>query len=350
MLRRSVFFYELLHDPRLLIDDVMAAPLNHPSRDVCATMSSQSLGHGREIVEERRFTSYCYDQWHIESALLFRIECFVCTKLAVDLKGSMQLFWGCIRRGVASDVGVAEILKIEEVAEVKCLATCHQLFREIGYLLKMNVPGEGFRDDLLPRCESGKRNIENHRSACILWVKADECICHHAANVVTDHIGMLQMELFLKLMNVTRNVRSSIPSRFRGRSANARQVNGYDGKLPRQTRHHLVVLIPVFGKRMQHNHGGARTTANIMKRYSARVDRGGDKTGAQFGHSRIRRLPKSVATSGQDDNGQNLEDSESWGRGGCRAGFHCGILHWGCRCSIRPLANWYKKDGLRLRN
>ena len=101
---------------------------------------------------------------------------------------------------------------------------------------------------------------------------------------------MLQMELFLKLMNVTRNVRSSIPSRFRGRSANAGQVNGHDRELPRQTRHHLVILIPVFGKRMQQNHGGARSTANIMKRYSARVDRGGDKTDAQFGDSRIRRL------------------------------------------------------------
>ena len=112
----------------------------------------------------------------------------------------------------------------------------------------MNMPDEWVCGDFLPGRETGKRHIKNHRPTYSLRVTADKRISHHAANVVTDHIGMLQVELLLKLMNVICDVRGTIAARFPRRSANAWQVNGHDGELPRQTWHHLVILVPILRK------------------------------------------------------------------------------------------------------
>ena len=81
--------------------------------------------------------SYCQLIRRALTALLFCVELFVGWKGAVNLEGRMQVFWACIRFGVASHLGVANVLRIEEVAEVSHLTAGNQFFCEAGHLVKI---------------------------------------------------------------------------------------------------------------------------------------------------------------------------------------------------------------------
>src|SRR5262252_10699106 len=114
----SVSFDKFGHGFWVLIHDVMHAVLNHLDLDVCAPMSLQSRGDARHEFPKRRVFSGSQHERHADRTVLCSIKFLVRGKSPVYLQHGTQMFGSSVGSGIAGDVGVAERIAIEKIAEV----------------------------------------------------------------------------------------------------------------------------------------------------------------------------------------------------------------------------------------
>jgi hypothetical protein len=94
------------------------------------------------------------------------------------------------------------------------------------------------------------RNIENHYVSGCVRMQARESIRDHSANIVTDDVNPLQLELLSNLINILRHVCSIVTARSRRRAAYSAQINGNHGKLLREAWHNPVKRRPILRESM----------------------------------------------------------------------------------------------------
>src|ERR1700757_4357877 len=193
-------FDELSHSIGLLIRDVMYAVLDDFNLNVCAPMSPQRIGEAwHELLERRVFARSEY-QGHADRALLRRIEFLIRRKGTIDLQRRMQMYGSGICPGVAGDIRIAESIGIEKIAQINGFATCKELLRQAGRLLKIHMPSDGIRFHRIPRPKAWQRCVKHHHPAARLRITTGEGVSNHATDIVPDHVNELQMQTFRQLV------------------------------------------------------------------------------------------------------------------------------------------------------
>ena len=92
--------------------------------------------------------------------------------------------------------------------------------------------------DLIPRRNSGDRRVHDHQAAYDVRIKPRHRIGDHAAIVVADDVGALQLQRHDELANVLRQIRDVVTGA--GRTPDAAHVGSNDGERPCQARHDPV--------------------------------------------------------------------------------------------------------------
>ena len=84
----------------------------------------------------------------------------------------------------------------EHFPEVDGLPARNQPLRGIRRLMKAEMPQHGVGLHLVPRLETGDRNVENHhRAARRLGMEAGQRVGDHAPVIVAGDVGLLQREM-----------------------------------------------------------------------------------------------------------------------------------------------------------
>ena len=144
---------------------------------------------------------------------------------------------------------------------------------------------------LLPRLETGDRDVENHHATCGLWVETSERIGDHAAVVVAFDVGRLHPEMEGELVNVLRERRGVVRTRGWRGSTNPAEIHGDHRKRASQPRHDSAKHGPVLGKPVKQDDRRTGAAANIVERRRVHVHRTGDEPVTELRKGGIDRCP-----------------------------------------------------------
>lgn len=156
----------------------------------------------------------------------------------------------------------------------------------------------------MARCRGG--GVEDHDAASRVRIEACEGVRDHPAVVVSGNVDLLQFQQLQQLVDVRGHVRGIEAAGRCGGTADAARIDGDHGEGLRQTRHDLVIGVPILRKSVQEDHGRPSSTASVVKRHSVQF-RGPGEPRPELGRRRVdallaRRLAVSSAPSQEHKN------------------------------------------------
>jgi hypothetical protein len=164
-----------------------------------APVHPQCRGNSRQELGEGVVFAGANDDRQVYMAALRSEESFVRRKSTITRKSRPQVIGIPVGVRIVTQLGVAELP--EEVPEILCLSAAHELLWQLG-LMKAYVPKRWMTQNVVPRIETRKGDVENHHASRTLRLEACKGVRHDSSDVVPENVDVFQAKTDYELMNV----------------------------------------------------------------------------------------------------------------------------------------------------